>query len=83
LLSIKIIFFLSIIINVVCGIGDLIAQYGENYNDSKDKNGIANVDIDLEINWKRFGVIALFGTVIGGPSYHYWFNYLNELPGFV
>ena len=26
------------------------------------------------------GIFFVFGTFLAGPAYHYWFNYLDELP---
>eukprot|EP01035_Chromulina_nebulosa_P026417 gene26416-34579_t len=59
--------------------GDMIAQYAETYN--------ANLLVDDEkehqvtvIDQKRSAVFLIYGTVIAGTAYHYWFNYLNELP---
>lgn len=58
--------------------GDVLAQYTENYNNNKDK---AEEDkVPLNISLKRCWIFFVYGTVIGGPAYHYWFNYLNELP---
>lgn len=63
----------SITTGVMYGAGDAIAQYVENLNaDEKDKKEL----FDL----KRLAVFTLFGTVIGGPAFHYWYNYLNEVP---
>lgn len=59
--------------------GDLLAQYTENINLNKNlQEGEAKVP--LEINGKRCLIFFIFGTCVGGPAYHYWFNYLNELP---
>jgi len=55
--------------------GDLIAQYSEAY--SSCKPGEEKV---MKWNKNRTLAFLIFGTVIGGPLYHYWFNYLNELP---
>ncbi len=32
------------------------------------------------LSWRRIGIFLVFGTVISGPAFHYWFNKLNELP---
>eukprot|EP01039_Chlorochromonas_danica_P003101 gene3101-3395_t len=59
--------------------GDILAQHAEHYNshkDSKDKEEIP----PLELSYRRCLIFFLYGTFIGGPAYHYWFNYLNELP---
>lgn len=58
--------------------GDAIAQYVEhrktNENrDSKDKASFI-------INKKRLVAFFIYGTCVAGPVFHYWFNYLNELP---
>jgi hypothetical protein len=53
--------------------GDVLAQYAEAY--SKGEKW-ASVRLDK----KRVGIFFVFGTVFSGPVYHYWFNYLNELP---
>ena len=29
------------------------------------------------------GIFFVFGTFMAGPAYHYWFNYLDELPAAV
>lgn len=60
----------SITSGVMYGLGDVFAQVGESY-----KYGTP-----LELNWKRIGVMTLFGTVVSGPMYHYWFAYLDQLP---
>ncbi len=58
--------------------GDLLAQYADTYNTNLGKE--KSDHINTTVNYKRLGVFFLFGTVVGGPAYHYWFNYLNELP---
>jgi hypothetical protein len=60
--------------------GDIIAQWGENYNNNLARRTDGKADKDLEVNWKRAGIFFVFGTFLGGPAYHYWFNYLDELP---
>eukprot|EP01111_Echinosteliopsis_oligospora_P003520 TRINITY_DN1553_c0_g1_i1.p1 TRINITY_DN1553_c0_g1~~TRINITY_DN1553_c0_g1_i1.p1 ORF type:complete len:296 (-),score=55.94 TRINITY_DN1553_c0_g1_i1:15-902(-) len=53
------------------GLGDVICQVGTRpEGDFKD----------FKVDWKRVGVMILFGTVVSGPMYHYWFAYLDELP---
>ncbi len=58
--------------------GDLLAQYAETYNANLGKKESDHVT--TTINYKRLAVFFVFGTIVGGPAYHYWFNYLNELP---
>lgn len=58
--------------------GDLLAQYVENINENKTKSD--GEKIEFVVNYQRLGIFFTFGTAIGGPAYHYWFNYLNELP---
>eukprot|EP00596_Hydrurales_sp_CCMP1899_P000946 CAMPEP_0119037504 /NCGR_PEP_ID=MMETSP1177-20130426/5895_1 /TAXON_ID=2985 /ORGANISM="Ochromonas sp, Strain CCMP1899" /LENGTH=312 /DNA_ID=CAMNT_0006998867 /DNA_START=501 /DNA_END=1439 /DNA_ORIENTATION=- len=60
--------------------GDIIAQWGENYNNNLARRTEGKEDNELEVNWKRAGIFFVFGTFLGGPAYHYWFNYLDELP---
>lgn len=56
--------------------GDVIAQYMETYN----LNKVNKTNVQTKLNKKRILTFFLFGTFIGGPAFHYWFNYLNELP---
>jgi hypothetical protein len=65
----------AITTGVMYGGGDLIAQYVENMNE-EDKEKKKN----MEVNYKRLAVFTLFGLFIGGPAFHYWYNYLNEVP---
>ena len=58
--------------------GDLVAQYVENFNENKTKSD--DDKTEFVVNYKRIGIFFVYGTAIGGPAYHYWFNYLNELP---
>lgn len=60
----------SLTSGVMYGAGDVLCQVGESYHDDKP----------LKINWKRVAVMTGFGTLIGGPMYHYWFAYLDHLP---
>lgn len=60
----------SLTSGLMYGAGDILCQVGEAYHDKKS----------IEINWKRVGVMTAFGTLIGGPMYHYWFAYLDHLP---
>ena len=64
----------SITSGVMYGCGDVIAQVVEQGIDYKKSYK------DYIISYKRTGIFFLFGIFIAGPSYHYWFNYLNELP---
>ena len=64
----------SITSGVMYGCGDVIAQVVEQGTDYKKSYK------DYIISYKRTGIFFLFGIFIAGPSYHYWFNYLNELP---
>ena len=64
----------SITSGVMYGCGDVIAQVVEQGIDYKKSYK------DYFISYKRTGIFFLFGIFIAGPSYHYWFNYLNELP---
>mmetsp|Transcript_2822 Transcript_2822/g.4696 ORF Transcript_2822/g.4696 Transcript_2822/m.4696 type:complete len:327 (-) Transcript_2822:96-1076(-) len=66
----------SITTGVMYGAGDVLAQYVENMQlDEKD----ADKNKDW-FNYKRLAVFTTFGTVVGGPAFHYWYNYLNEVP---
>lgn len=58
--------------------GDAIAQYVEHYkaNENKTKEEQTTFTFDK----KRLAVFFIYGTCVAGPVYHYWFNYLNELP---
>ncbi|RYH17874.1 Mpv17/PMP22 family protein [archaeon] len=62
---------------IMYGGGDVMAQYTEHYQQHKDDPSKAP---NMTVNYKRFLSFFIFGTFVGGPSYHYWFNYLNELP---
>lgn len=53
--------------------GDVLAQYAEAYSKGESWTSV-------RLDKKRVGIFFLFGTVFSGPVYHYWFNYLNELP---
>ena len=37
----------------------------------------------LIIEYNFAGIFFVFGTFMAGPAYHYWFNYLDELPATV
>lgn len=58
--------------------GDVLAQYTENYT-KQSQDGKCKEE-PFRLNKKRTALFFVFGTIISGPSYHYWFNYLNELP---
>jgi hypothetical protein len=68
--------------------GDVIAQVLEHYTEQLEhadsETGHWDVFVhtiqNTKINWDRSAVFFVFGTFISGPAYHYWFNYLNELP---
>lgn len=58
--------------------GDAIAQYVEHRKANEDK---ATADrASFVLDRKRLVVFFVYGTCVAGPVYHYWFNYLNELP---
>lgn len=63
----------SITTGIMYGAGDVLAQYVEHIS-SEDK------DKKDWFNTKRAIVFTLFGTFVGGPAFHYWYNYLNEVP---
>lgn len=56
--------------------GDILAQYTEHYVEEKDKKERKEMIVD----YKRMTIFFIFGTVLAGPSFHYWYNYLNEIP---
>lgn len=58
--------------------GDVIAQFTETYNANRGKP--ADQQVSTVLDRKRIAVFFIYGAGIGGPSYHYWFNYLNTLP---
>jgi hypothetical protein len=69
--------------------GDIIAQALERYNADMEELKDQNVDHlsafykackNVSVDWSRSSVFFVFGCVISGPAYHYWFNSLNELP---
>ena len=60
--------------------GDVIAQYAETYNINRLRASTDDPIHHTKVDYKRTLVFFIWGTFIGGPSYHYWFNYLNELP---
>jgi hypothetical protein len=64
----------SITTGVMYGGGDVLAQYVEHMQE-EDKD---NKDW---FNGKRTFVFAMFGTIVGGPAFHYWYDYLSEIPG--
>lgn len=59
--------------------GDLCAQLGEHYIENKDK--APHDRKSFQVSFKRLGVFFMFGTFVGGPLYHYWFGYLDTIPG--
>lgn len=66
----------SITTGIMYGAGDVLAQYAENFtSDPADKD-----EEKKGLDYKRLFVFTLFGTVVGGPAFHYWYNYLNEVP---
>jgi hypothetical protein len=58
--------------------GDVIAQYAETYNYNRNRPP----EEHRTTQWNKNRTIAffIFGIGLGGPAFHYWFNYLNELP---
>ena len=63
--------------------GDIIAQLLDHYQEEhshKDGTKEPNKKKSFALDWRRLGIFFVFGTVISGPAYHYWFNQLNELP---
>jgi hypothetical protein len=58
--------------------GDGFAQYGEHWHAHKDAP--EGERPRFAMNWKRLGVFAVYGTVIAGPLYHFWFGWLDTLP---
>lgn len=58
--------------------GDVIAQYAETYNYNSNRPPGEH----KTTKWNKNRTIAffIFGIGLGGPAFHYWFNYLNELP---
>lgn len=44
------------------GLGDLLAQ---------------SLGKAPEFDWERFARMAVYGTVVGGPMGHYWYNFLD------
>lgn len=72
----------SITTGVMYGAGDVIAQYVEKHQadaERSEEEKAALVGVDW-FNYKRAMVFTFFGTCIGGPAFHYWYNYLNEVP---
>jgi len=65
----------SITTGVMYGAGDVLAQYVENMQTEPGEEQKKDW-----FNYKRLLVFTAFGTVIGGPAFHYWYNYLNEVP---
>jgi hypothetical protein len=72
---------------IMYGAGDIIAQYVENMpSDAKkaeEDNSTARKDFVDVYDYKRTVIFLTFGTVIGGPAFHYWYNYLNKVPHMV
>lgn len=68
----------SVTSGVMYAAGDAIAQYGEHWHANKEKP--ENERSKFHMNWQRAGVFLFYGTVIGGPCYHYWFGWLDQLP---
>ena len=65
----------SITSGFMYGAGDACAQLAESYTLNKDKP--KSEKQPLRLNWRRIGVFFVFGTLISGPAYHYWFGYLD------
>jgi len=63
----------SITTGVMYGAGDVIAQHVEHMSE-EDKTK------EDWFNYKRTAVFTMFGAMVGGPAFHYWYNYLNEIP---
>lgn len=55
--------------SVCYGAGDYIAQSIEIKQGKKEK-----------IDWHRTAVFATFGLLMGGPTYHMWFNKIEKMP---
>lgn len=63
----------SVTSGVLFGAGDYVAQKAIFYsNDSVNRH--------FQLNYSRILVFCLFGTVVAGPSFHYWLNFLDTLP---
>lgn len=58
--------------------GDILAQYTETYTVNRNKPSDDQQTTTLDK--KRVAIFFIYGTFIAGPAYHYWFDYLNELP---
>jgi protein Mpv17 len=58
------------------GGGDLIAQ-GIEYH---VKTPQEKEQSPFRIDWKRCAIFSIYGTVIAGPMYHYWFSWLDRIP---
>jgi len=58
--------------NSQIGLGDLLAQVVDPLRKKEQP-----------LDWQRTGIFALYGTIIAGPLYHYWYGNLNQLPVFM
>lgn len=67
--------------------GDLVAQYGEQKHVdaavSNDHDTIITKRNMFELDTIRFTSFFLFGSVVGGPAFHFWYNWLSGLPAIV
>lgn len=68
----------SVTSGVMYAAGDLLAQLGEHYEANKSSGKESR---KFKVNWRRLAVLWAFGTVVSGPAMHYWFSYLDTLPG--
>eukprot|EP01038_Epipyxis_sp_PR26KG_P013843 gene13843-18566_t len=60
--------------------GDAVSQCVENHQNNKTRVENNEQPLKLSLDKSRLAISFLFGTLISGPAYHYWFTYLNELP---
>ncbi len=58
---------------VTYGLGDIISQVMEQAQQIPFRG--------IKIDWQRCANLFVFGILVSGPCYHYWFNYLDKLPG--
>jgi uncharacterized membrane protein YebE (DUF533 family) len=67
-------------------LGDIAAQGAQHYNAEKDakkhdEDAAAEGQVvphrerkRFRVDWERAGLFFVFGTVVGGPLYHFWFG---------
>lgn len=70
----------SITSGFMSGLGDIISQRGEHHQKTKTATQEEKDKTPFKVDWKRTGVMFVFGTFVAGPMYHYWFGALDQLP---